>query len=72
MKVQKLTWVEMDKCQIKGLCYICDDKYFLGNRCKKQESFITIFKDVFDEYIEVSPQTTLPPTDDISPPYDPP
>lgn len=24
----------MAQCQLKGLCYNCDDKYFLGNTCK--------------------------------------
>jgi hypothetical protein len=28
LKIQKLTRVEMDECQLKGLCYNCDDKYF--------------------------------------------
>jgi hypothetical protein len=34
LKIQKLTRVEMDECQLKGLCYNCDDKYFLGHKCK--------------------------------------
>jgi hypothetical protein len=28
LKIQKLTRVEMVECQLKGLCYNCDDKYF--------------------------------------------
>jgi hypothetical protein len=30
LKIQKLTRDEMVECQLKGLCYNCDDKYFLG------------------------------------------
>jgi hypothetical protein len=30
LKIQKLTRAEMVECQLKGLCYNCDDKYFLG------------------------------------------
>jgi hypothetical protein len=28
LKIQKLTWEEMVECQLKGLCYNCDEKYF--------------------------------------------
>jgi hypothetical protein len=28
LKIQKLTRAEMVECQLKGLCYNCDDKYF--------------------------------------------
>jgi hypothetical protein len=34
LKIQKLTRAEMDECQLKGLCYNCDEKYFLGHKCK--------------------------------------
>jgi hypothetical protein len=34
LKIQKLTRDEMDECQLKGLCYNCDEKYFLGHKCK--------------------------------------
>jgi hypothetical protein len=35
LKIQKLTRVEMVECQLKGLCYNCDEKYFLGHKCKE-------------------------------------
>jgi hypothetical protein len=34
LKIKKLTRDEMDECQLKGLCYNCDEKYFLGHKCK--------------------------------------
>jgi hypothetical protein len=32
LKIKKLTKVEMVEHQLKGLCYNCDDKYFLGHK----------------------------------------
>jgi hypothetical protein len=46
LKIQKLTRAEMAKCQLKGLCYNCDDKYFLGHKCKEQKLFMAISKDI--------------------------
>jgi hypothetical protein len=40
LKIQKLTSVEMVECQLKGLCYNCDDKYFSGHKCKEQKIFM--------------------------------
>jgi hypothetical protein len=34
LNIQKLTRDEMDERQLKGLCYNCDDKYFLGHKYK--------------------------------------
>jgi len=34
LKVQKLTWEEMDEIQLKDIFYNCDDKYFPGHKCK--------------------------------------
>ena len=44
LKVDKLTRVEMVEHQLKGLCYNCDEKYFLGHKCKEQKLFIAIFE----------------------------
>jgi hypothetical protein len=60
LKVQKLTWVEMVECQLKGLCYNCDDKYFPGHKCKEHKLFMAISEDVSDEYVEVSPKKSYP------------
>jgi hypothetical protein len=46
LKIQKLTKVEKDKCQLKGLCYNCDEKYFPGHKCKEQKLFMAISKDI--------------------------
>jgi len=34
INIQKLTRVEMEEHQLKGICYNCDDTYFLGHKCK--------------------------------------
>jgi hypothetical protein len=55
--------------QLKVLCY-CDEKYFLGHKCKENNFFMSISEDVFDEDAEVSPKTMLPQADDLTPPSD--
>jgi hypothetical protein len=72
LNIQKLTRVEMAECQLKGLCYNCDDKYFPGHKCKEQNIFMAISEDVSEEDVE-SPLVSLSPeTTDITPPSDPP
>jgi hypothetical protein len=62
----------MVELQLKGLCYNCDDKYFLGHKCKEQNIFMAISKDVSEEDVEVPlVSVSLEPTD-ITPPSDPP
>jgi hypothetical protein len=34
LKIQKMTKAEMVECQLKGLCYNCDDNYFPRHKCK--------------------------------------
>jgi hypothetical protein len=53
LKIQKLTRVKMVECQLKGLCYNCDDKYFLGDKCKEQNIFMAISEDVLEHDVEV-------------------
>ena len=62
----------MNECQLKGLCYNCDDKYFLGHKCKEHKNFMAISEDVVDEEVEVAPEAKLPRKDDPTPPSDPP
>ena len=38
--------------QLKGLCYNCDDKYFLGHKCKEKKIFMAISEDVTEEAVE--------------------
>jgi hypothetical protein len=52
LKIQKLTRDEMVKCQLKGLCYNCDDKYFPGHNCKEQTLFMAISDNISEEDIE--------------------
>jgi hypothetical protein len=72
LKIQKLTRDEMVECQLKGLCYNCDDKYFLGHKCKEQKLFMAISEDVSEEEIETPPMAELPEPTDITPPSDQP
>jgi hypothetical protein len=49
LKIQKLTRAEMDESQLKGLCYNYDDTYFLGHKCKEQNIFMAISKEISKE-----------------------
>jgi hypothetical protein len=51
--VQKLTRDEIDEHQLKGLCYNCDEKYFMGHKCKEQKLFMAISEDVPEEDVIV-------------------
>jgi hypothetical protein len=42
------------KDQLKGLCYNCDEKYFMGHKCKEQKLFMPISEDVPEEDVIVS------------------
>jgi hypothetical protein len=35
LKIHKLTRAEMVERQLKGICYNCDENYFLGHKCKE-------------------------------------
>jgi hypothetical protein len=72
LKIQKLTRAEMDERQLKGLCYNCDDKYFLGHKCKEQNLFMAISEDISEEDVETPFVSESPESTDITPPSDPP
>jgi hypothetical protein len=72
LKIQKLTRDEMVECQLKGLCYNCDDKYFLGHKCKEQKIFMAIYEDISEEDVETPLVSESPETTDITPPSNPP
>jgi hypothetical protein len=50
----------MVECQLKGLCYNCDEKYFPGHKCKEQKLFMAISEDVVEEEVVVPPVEELP------------
>jgi hypothetical protein len=52
LKIQKLTRDEMVERQLKGLCYNCDDKYFLDHKCKEQKLLMAISEDISEEDVE--------------------
>ena len=39
--------------QLKGLFYNCDEKYFLGHKCKEQKLFMAISEDVPKEDVTI-------------------
>jgi hypothetical protein len=72
IKVYKLTKVEMDKCQLKGICYNCDEKYFMGHKCKEKNIFMAISKDILEDEGVVFPLESFPSVEDLSLPSDQP
>jgi hypothetical protein len=72
LKIQKLTWAEMDECQLKGLYYNYDDKYFLGHKCKEQNLFMAISEDIQEDDDDTSHVPKSPKTSEINPLSDPP
>jgi hypothetical protein len=72
LKIQKMTRDEMVECQLKGLCYNCDDKYFLGYKCKEQNIFMAISEDISEKDVETPLMSEPPEPTDITPPSDPP
>jgi hypothetical protein len=72
LKIQKLTRVEMAECQLKGLCYNYDDKYFPGHKCKEENIFMAISKDILEEDFDTPLVPESPEITDINPPSDPP
>jgi hypothetical protein len=61
----------MVECQLKVLCYNCDEKYFLRHNCKEKFLIMAISANVVDEEAKVSLAEYLPPTDTPAPPSDP-
>jgi len=62
----------MDECELKGLCYNYDDKYFLGHKCKEQNIFMAISEEISEEDEETPSMSESPKSNDITPPSDPP
>jgi hypothetical protein len=71
LKIQKLARAKMVECQLKGLCYNCDEKYFLGHKCKEKNLLMAISEDVSEEDVEAPPVSMSPEPIDITPPSDP-
>jgi hypothetical protein len=62
----------MAKCQLKGLCYNCDEKYFSGNKCKEKNLFMEISEDVSEQEVKAPPVAESPEHTDLTPPSNPP
>jgi hypothetical protein len=61
----------MAEHQLKGLCHNCDDKYFLGHKCKEHKLFMAISEDVSEEDVEALHVAETPEPTDMTPPSDP-
>jgi hypothetical protein len=72
LKIQKLTRDEMVECQLKSLCYNCDEKYFLSYKCKEQNIFMAISEEIVEEDEKTPSVSESPESTDITPPSDPP
>jgi hypothetical protein len=57
--------------QLKGLCYNCDDKYFLGHKCKEQNIFMEISEEISKEDEETPSMSESPESTDITAPSNP-
>jgi hypothetical protein len=66
LKIQKLTRAKMVERQLN-----CDDKYFLGHKCKEQNLFMAISEDISEEDVETPLASKSPESTDITPPSDP-
>jgi hypothetical protein len=62
----------MDKRQLKGLCYNCDEKYFPGHKCKEKNIFMAISEDISEEDVETPLVSESPEITNIIPLSDPP
>jgi hypothetical protein len=62
----------MVECQLKHLCYNCDDKYFPRHKCKEQKIFMSISEDISEEYEETPPVSESSESIDITPSSNPP
>jgi hypothetical protein len=58
--------------QLKGLCYNCDEKYFLGHKCKEQNLLWPSLRIFREEDVETPLVSESPEITDITPPSDPP
>jgi hypothetical protein len=61
----------MDERRLKGLCYNCDEKYFIGQKCHEQNIFMAIFEDVFEEDVQAPPVLESPEPTDMTQPSNP-
>jgi hypothetical protein len=62
----------MVECQLKGLCYNYDEKYFPGYKCKEKKLFMVTSEDILEEDEETPSMSESPESTDITPPLDPP
>jgi hypothetical protein len=49
LKIQKLTQAKMVEHQLKGIFYNCNEKYFLGHKCKEKNILWPFFRPFYEE-----------------------
>jgi hypothetical protein len=62
----------MAECQLKGIYYNYDDKYFSGHKCKEKNLFMAISKDISEEDEENPSMSESSESTDITTPSNPP
>jgi hypothetical protein len=60
----------MVEFQVKGLYYNCDEKSFMGHKCKEKKLFMAIYEDVVDDETKASHVVELPKPTHITFPSD--
>jgi hypothetical protein len=53
LKIHKLTCIEIVECQLKGLYYNYNEKYYPRYKCKEQNLFMVISKDISNDEANV-------------------
>jgi hypothetical protein len=48
LNIRKLIRSKIVKQQIRGICYNCDEKYFMGEKFKDQKIFMAIYEEIFE------------------------
>ncbi|CAK7355800.1 unnamed protein product [Dovyalis caffra] len=49
MAFKRIPDAEAQARRDKGLCYRCDEKWYVGHRCKNRELYVILVRDEFDE-----------------------
>lgn len=48
-----LTYLELQAKKEKGLCFLCDEKYSIGYRCKNKELLVLVVSDAIDYLVKM-------------------
>lgn len=65
-EVRRLTEKELQEKRAKGLCYRCDAKWVVGNKCRKRELSVLLMEDEEEETDGFGTDMPPSPTEEIS------